>query len=130
MRKFLSLLLVLTLVFGAVSSSFAMGGYINSAAVKDYNDTNFTIKTLDGRTLTEEEFIEHLEKYADQIVKVSDVGISDLDESSKPTRSSNSLTSDNEVVRMTSGTTLNPGTWYIPLIGLITITYAGTVFPY
>lgn len=110
MKKILSLLLVVTLVFGVVSSSFGVESY--NYTVKINNDTVYTIKTLDGRTLTQEEFMEHLEKHSDQIVRLDSV------------ESQEELTGASTYSVAGAGA-LIAGTWYIPIIGKVVITTAG-----
>ncbi|WP_427340431.1 polymorphic toxin type 35 domain-containing protein [Caloranaerobacter sp. DY30410] len=114
MKKLLSLFLVLTLVFGAISTSFAQSD-INAFRVKYYDDIVYTIKTLDGKTLTQEEFMEYLEKYSDQIVKIDEVGGKNV--------SKNGLTT----MSVPGAVALVAGTWYIPGIGQVIITAAGVV---
>lgn len=114
MKKFISLLMVLSLMIGMTTHSFADGDYKREGI---HNELLYTIETLDGRTLTQEEFMQHLENHSEQIVRLDNIVEGTY----------NKAISTKSVGTVKSVTALIAGTWYIPVIGKVVITAAGVI---
>jgi predicted RNA binding protein YcfA (HicA-like mRNA interferase family) len=101
MKKFIAVLLILTMFFTTVQTSFAIG----------IDDLSFNLITLEsGERITEQELIEFLNNYDGEITKVS-----------------NGETNSNRVVPMSAGIAIPLwaiGEWVIPFIGTVIVTPA------